>query len=54
MSNERICPHDDSLRIYISGSKIRESLSRGIRPPTEMMRPEVADRIMEFGDPFVS
>ncbi len=53
MSNERICPHPDDMRIYISGTKIRSSLMSGRRPPSEMMRPEVADRIMELGDPFV-
>lgn len=53
MSNERICPHQDDLKLYISGTDIRGSILRGVRPPSEMMRPEVADKIMEFGDPFV-
>ncbi len=53
MSNEKICPHDRDLRIYISGTKIRESLSRGIVPPGEMMRREVAETILSFDNPFV-
>jgi len=53
MSNEKICPHDRESRIYISGTRIRESLSRGVVPPPEMMRREVAETILSFDDPFV-
>lgn len=53
MSNERICPHGSGDRIYISGTRIRESLASGLRPPVEMMRPEVADTILRFDNPFV-
>ncbi len=53
MSNERICPHDRDMRIYISGTRIRESLASGERPPPEMMRPEVAETILSFENPFV-
>ena len=53
MSNEKICPHDRELRIYISGTRIRESLSRGVVPPGEMMRREVAETILSFENPFV-
>ncbi len=53
MSNERICPHRVEDRIYISGTKIRESLKKGVLPPSEMMRREVAETILRYGDPFV-
>ncbi len=53
MVNEKICPHEEEFRVRISGTKIREMLSRGERPPSEMMRPEVADRIISFRKPFV-
>ena len=53
MSNERICPHTSDKRIYISGTKIRENLKNGLLPPPEMMRREVAETILGYGDPFV-
>lgn len=34
------CPHDETYRIGISGTAIRESLRRGIMPPKEICRPE--------------
>ena len=53
MVNEKICPHSDQDRLYISGTRIREVLSRGERPPEYMMRPEVAEAILRHGDPFI-
>ncbi len=51
--NERICPHSQEYRIVFSGTKIREMLMRGERPPDYMMRPEVADVILKWDNPFV-
>ena len=51
--NERICPHGDEHRVRFSGTKLREMLMRGERPPEEFMRPEVVDVIMSYEDPFV-
>ena len=53
MVNEKICPHDEEDRIRISGTKIREMLRKGEKPPEYMMRPEVAETIIKFKDPFV-
>ncbi len=53
MVNEKICPHGEEHRLRISGTKIREMLLRGERPPEYMMRPEVADAILKFEKPFV-
>src|SRR5690625_4855389 len=36
----KTCAHDDSTRIYISGSGIRELLRHGFIPPDEIARPE--------------
>lgn len=36
----KTCAHDDSTRIYISGSGIRELLRHGFIPPEEIARPE--------------
>jgi sulfate adenylyltransferase len=53
IANEKTCPHSKENRIYISGTKIRESLRNGVLPPQEMMRPEVAKTILGFDNPFI-
>ncbi len=53
VANEKTCPHGDEYRVYFSGTKIREYIARGERPPEEMIRPEVADVILSFDNPFV-
>jgi sulfate adenylyltransferase len=50
--NEKICPHPPADHIQFSGTKIRDLLVKGEYPPAELMRPEVADAIMRFKDPF--
>jgi sulfate adenylyltransferase len=50
--NEKICPHPPAEHIQFSGTKIRDLLIKGECPPPELMRPEVADVIMRFKDPF--
>lgn len=50
--NEKICPHPPTDHIQFSGTKIRDLLVKGEYPPAELMRPEVADVIMRFKDPF--
>ncbi len=51
--NEKICPHPDEYHVNFSGTKIRQLLLKGERPPELMMRPEVADAILKFDNPFV-
>ncbi len=53
MVNEKICPHGPEHRIKISGTRIREMLRRGERPPEYMMRPEVAEVVLGHGNPFI-
>ena len=50
--NEKICPHPPEEHIQFSGTKIRDLLVKGECPPAELMRPEVADVIMRFKEPF--
>ncbi len=50
--NEKTCPHKDD-RIYFSGTKIREMFQQGKCPPEEIFRPEVAEFIMKYDNPFV-
>ena len=51
--NEKICPHPKEYHINFSGTRIREMLLRGEKPPELMMRPEVAEVILQFDNPFV-
>ncbi len=53
MVNEKVCPHGGEDRLYLSGTKIRELLVKGERPPEYMMRPEVAEAILSYRDPFI-
>ena len=51
--NEKTCPHPPSEHINFSGTKIREMLIQGKIPPPELMRPEVAEIILSYDNPFV-
>ena len=53
MATEKTCPHGPEDRIRISGTKLREMIRKGIIPPEYMMRREVAETIISFGNPFV-
>ncbi len=53
MVNAKICPHGDEYRVKISGTKIRQMIMKGERPPEYMIRPEVAEVVLQFKNPFV-
>ncbi len=44
----KTCPHDESQRLEISGTKLREMLAAGERPPPEFTRPEVLEVLLEY------
>ncbi len=51
--NEKICPHGEEHRVRISGTKLRQMIKSRQRPPEHMMRPEVAEVVLSFENPFV-
>ncbi len=53
VTNEKVCPHGEADHVRFSGTRIREMLMRGERPPREMMRPEVVDVVLKSEKPFV-
>ena len=46
MVSSKTCPHPGEDKIFLSGTKVREMLSKGRRPPMEFTRPEIADLLI--------
>jgi sulfate adenylyltransferase len=46
MGSAKTSPSTPEQRVFLSGTRVREMLSRGERPPEEFTRPEVADVLM--------
>lgn len=51
--NKKTCPHPMEEHVMFSGTKIRNILDNGEKPPELLMRPEVADTILQYDQPFI-
>ncbi len=51
--NEKTCPHRGEDQFNFSGTKLRDSILQGSREASRFVRPEVAEAVRSFNNPFI-
>lgn len=54
MVSEKTCPHPVEWRMELSGTKLRQMVANGERPPELLIRPEITEVILNWKDPFIA
>jgi sulfate adenylyltransferase len=50
ITDEMMCPHDKKDHLELSGKNVRQLITKGVTPPKEVLRPEIADIIARKHD----
>gem|GEM_PF-3173007 len=53
MVTDKTSPSKSSERIFISGTKFRNMITQGIRPPEEFIRSEITEYLLSEKDIFI-
>jgi sulfate adenylyltransferase len=48
MASAKTCPHSDGDHLMVSGTRLREMLARGERPPEQFSRKEIVDILIKY------
>jgi sulfate adenylyltransferase len=51
--SNKTCAHEETHRVEISGTKIRECMNAGIVPDSTLMRPEISEEILKLNIIFI-